>query len=207
MLDHIDKQNSKTVLEKPLSFEQFLVELNLSEERYVNALRYYLKRPTVFLQRNLDEIRINAYNPILLDLWKANLDLQCILDSYACVIYVISYIGKSQRGMSRILKDALNEIRSGNKSIQKQLRGIAHKFQCCSEVSAQEVVYHLSLPLSKCSRANVFINTSPFVKIVCQPLKPEVQLQKLEEIVCLGVIDHYIKLILAPDPTPMNEYL
>ena len=195
-LDEIDKQNRKSVIEQPISFEQFLAELDLSEEGYVNTLRYYLKRPTVFLQRNLDEIRINAYNPIMLDLWKANLDLQYIIDPYACVMYVVSYIGKSQRGMSRILKDALKEIRSGNKSIQQQLRGIAHKFQCCSEVSAQEVVFHLlSLPLSKCSRSNVFINTSPSEKRV-RLLKPKVLLQKLEldseEIACLGLIDHYM---------------
>ena len=33
--------------------------------------------------------------------------LQYMLDTYACVIYVVSYIGKAQRGMSKLLRGAL----------------------------------------------------------------------------------------------------
>ena len=52
-------------------------------------------------------------------------------------------------------------------TIKERLRGIANKFQNCSEESAQEVPYHLlNFLLSKCSRANVYINTGPAGKRV-----------------------------------------
>ena len=102
-------------------------------------------------------MRINAHNTTILHLWKANMDLQFILDPYTCAVNVISYIGKSQRGMSKLLRDALMHLKAGNATIKERLRGIVYKFQSCSEVSAQEVSYHiLSLPLFQCTRANVY---------------------------------------------------
>ena len=78
------------------------------------------------------------------------MDLQYILDPYACAVYVISYIAESQRGMSKLLRDGLMHLKAGIATIKERLRGIAYKFQTRSEVSAQEVSYHLlSLTLSK----------------------------------------------------------
>ena len=69
--------------------------------------------------------------------------------------------------MSKLLRDALMHLQAGNATIRERLRGIAYKFQSCSEVSAQEVSNPLlSLPLSQCSRANVYINTNPANKRV-----------------------------------------
>ena len=125
------------------------------------------------------------------------MDLQYILDPYACAVYVISYIGKSQRGMSKLLRDALMHLKAGNASIKERLRGIAYKFQSCSEVSALEVSYHLlSLPLSKCSRANVYINTNPANKRV-RILKFKPVLMGMEhdsvDILQSGLIEHYMQ--------------
>ena len=75
----------------------------------------------------MNELRINAHNVTLLYLWKANMDLEYILDPYACAVYVISYIGKSQRGMSKLLEDALLHLKAGNNSIRERLKGIAYK--------------------------------------------------------------------------------
>ena len=159
LIDTYDK--SDTDLDS-VTIQDFFNELFVTEEQYVSALRSCINRPTIFLKRNLNEIRINAYNETILHLWKANMDLQYILDPYACAVFVISYIGKSQRGMSKLLRDALMHPKAGNATIKERLRGIAYKFQSCSEVSAQEVSYHLlTLPLFKCSRANVYINTNP----------------------------------------------
>ena len=66
------------------------------------------------------------------------MDLQYILDPYACVVYVVSYIGKAQRGMSKLLKDALLHYKAGDTIIKEKLRGIANKFQNFSEVSARK---------------------------------------------------------------------
>ena len=112
-------------------------------------------------------------------------------------MYVVSYIGKAQRGMSKLLKDALLHYKAGDTKIKERLKGIANKFQNCSEVSAQEVSYHLlSLPLSKCSRVNVYINTDPADKRV-RILKSKPILQGMphdsEAILQPGLIEHYIQ--------------
>ena len=107
--------------------------------------------------------------------------------------------GKYQRGMSKLLRDALMHLKSGNTTItiKERLRGIAYKFQSCSEVSAQEVSYHLlSLPLSKCSRANVYINTNPANKRV-RILKSKPVLMGMEQdsvdVLLSGIIEHYMQ--------------
>ena len=109
----------------------------------------------------------------------------------------MSYIGKAQRGMSKLLKDAMLHYKAGDTTIKERLRVIAHKFQNCTEISAQEVSYHLlSLPLSKCSRANVYINTNPADKRV-RILKSKPVLQGVshdsEDILQPGLIEHYIQ--------------
>ena len=67
------------------SFESFLTELGIDEESYIYALRATLTTSKVFLKRNLEETRINNYNSILLESWEANMDIQYILDPYACI--------------------------------------------------------------------------------------------------------------------------
>ena len=125
------------------------------------------------------------------------MDLQYILDPYACVVYVVSYIGKAQRGMSKLLKDAMLHYKVGDTTIKERLRGVANKFQNYTEISAQEVSYHLlSLPLSKCSRATVYINTNPAEKRV-RILKPKPILKGMphdsEDILQPGLIEHCIQ--------------
>ena len=74
-----------------------------------------MKRTTLFLKRLPSEIRINNYNVHLLKAWRANMDIQYVLDPYACATYILSYITKGQRGMSRLLEKATEEIKSGNR--------------------------------------------------------------------------------------------
>jgi hypothetical protein len=45
-------------------------------ERYLTAVRASLKRTTLFLRRDTDEMRMNNYNPLLLSIWEANMDIQ-----------------------------------------------------------------------------------------------------------------------------------
>ena len=49
-------------------------------------------RPTIFLK-----LRINNYNAARLAVWRANMDIQFVLDIYACAMYVVSYIQSSKR--------------------------------------------------------------------------------------------------------------
>ena len=75
------------------------------------------------------------------------MDIQFVLDTYACAVYIVNYISKAQKG---------------NSSIKQQVRDIVSKFVNNVEVSAQEAVYIvLQLPMRKASRHVTFINTLP----------------------------------------------
>ena len=99
------------------TFHAFLDKLKLAEEQCIQAFRYSLKRTTLLLRRAPSEIRINNYNSTLLNTWKANMDIQFVLDPYACAVYILSYITKGQRGMSKLLEKASQEASAGNKDI------------------------------------------------------------------------------------------
>ncbi|KAK3107011.1 hypothetical protein FSP39_004940 [Pinctada imbricata] len=108
------------------------------------------------------DVGVNMYNKNVLQAWNANIDLQFVLDPYACAMYIVSYISKSQRGMSALMDRACKEARQGNMDIKKQVRHIGNYFLNSVEVSAQEASYLvLQMPLTKGSRDVIFINTSP----------------------------------------------
>lgn len=144
-----------------ISFQEFLDKLRLTEENYILALRHTLKRDTLFLKRTPSEIRINSYNTTLLKAWQANMDLQYVLDPYACATYILAYITKGQRGISRLLEKATEEIKSGNQDIANKVRHIGNKFLNAVEISAQEAAYLvLQMPMRRSTCDFQFINTS-----------------------------------------------
>ena len=138
-----------------------------------------MKAPKVFLKRKTKDMRINLFNEGILLAWKANLDIQIVLEPYGCASYIVGYISKSQRGMSAQLDAAAKEARKGNLDLKKQVRHIGNVFSNCVEVSAQEAVYlDLQIPLTKCTRDIVFVNTSvPEERIFL--LKPKAALDEL----------------------------
>ena len=100
-----------------------------------------MKRPTLLLKRSPSEIKVNNYNINLLKAWQANIDVQFVLDPYACAVYILSYITKGQRGISKLLDKASKEAISGNKDIVNRVRHIGNAFLNAAEISAQEAVY------------------------------------------------------------------
>ena len=98
-----------------MTYDEFLKDvIEITEEEYIKVIRSTLNGPKVFLKRTPSEVRVNPYMKIVLSAWKANHDLQFILDPYACAIYIVSYINKSKKGMSALLDQATKEARQGN---------------------------------------------------------------------------------------------
>ena len=180
-----------------ISFHQLLLDLNLTEKNYFLAISSSINAPTVFLKRNPNELRINNYNPACLSAWRANMDIQYVLDVYACAVYIVNYISKAQKGMSELLRQACTEARKGNSSIKQQVRDIGSKFLNNVEISAQEAVYIvLQLPMRKASRQVIFINTSPPKERV-ELLKPIDYIKDMEDdcedIYTSGLLKRYCK--------------
>ena len=147
--------------DETMTFVEFLKKLDLTEQQYIKAIRLSLKHSTLLLKRSPSEIRISCYNPHLLKAWQANMDIQFVLDPYACDVYILSYITKGQRGISKLLRKACEEAKEGNKNIVSKVRHIGNKFLNAVEISAQEAVYLvLQMPLRRSSREFQFINAS-----------------------------------------------
>ena len=121
----------------------------------------------------------------------------CMLDVYACAVYIANYISKSQKGMSELLRTACTEVREDNCNIKQQLRDIGSKFLNNVEISAQEAVYiTLQLPMRKASRQVMFITTSPPDERA-ELLKPIEDIKEMdddsEEIYTTGLLKKYCK--------------
>lgn len=74
------------------------------------------------VRRSPNECNINGYNPHVMLAWQANMDIQFIVDVYACVMYVASYMMKNEKGMGELLKHVARENRSDD--LVKQLRKV-----------------------------------------------------------------------------------
>ena len=173
--------NSDEIKDNDLSFDEFLLKRNFDTDTYILAVRASLTQPKVFLQRQPNETRINSYNATLLASWLANMDMQFILDPYACAAYIVSYISKGQMGMSNLLHQACEDAKRCDSDIRNQVRHIGNKFLTNVEIGAQEAAYLvLQMPLRRTSRSVVFINTSPPDERVVM-LKPKHVLEEMKE--------------------------
>ena len=95
-----------------ITFEEFLKNIaKMDFEDYISCIRSSLKAPKVFLKRTPEEMRISLFNQKTLLAWKANLDIQIVLEPYGCASYIVGYISKSQRDMSAQLDAAAKEAR------------------------------------------------------------------------------------------------
>lgn len=159
----IRRKDRSSVPDYPdFTYEEFLAKLQMTEEQYIKAIRSSIKMTTVFLKRTVHEIMINQYNSDIILRHRGNMDIQFIMDSHGLVVYLTSYMLKSHAAMSKLLNECLNEMKRNpcNLNLRSQMLRLANKFQNCSEISAQECVYHLlSTPVSISSRQTKFIMT------------------------------------------------
>ena len=83
------------------------------------------KRSIYNLARTSDKVRINAYNPLLMLLWKANMDMQCMGESTSTVCsYITGYITKAERSH---MQEAWEAIAS-DKDLYSSLFSLGVKF-------------------------------------------------------------------------------
>lgn len=144
-----------------ITFEDFLNKLEVDFDTYILIIRSKLIRSKVFLKRSVSESRINSYNSVLLRCWKANMDIQFILDPYSCISYIVSYISKGQRGLSNLLQDACREAREMDSDVRQQVRRIGNQFLTSVEIGAQEAAFLvLQMPLRKSTRDVIYVDTN-----------------------------------------------
>ncbi|KAG2192542.1 hypothetical protein INT47_011655 [Mucor saturninus] len=151
------EENQAILLNSSMTFDDFLSELDMDLEHYLKAIQTTISCSKVMLKRSVAEIIINNYSPLILSMHRANIDIQYIMDPYAC--YSI-------------------EEGSPTKTI---LINLTSKFYNLNEVSAQEASYNLlQLKMVETSAKTIYIPTGP-ESSRSSMLKPKAQLEQLPE--------------------------
>ena len=105
-------------------------------------------RPKIVLKRN--DPRINRHQRLQLQSWRANIDIQPIIDHNACLEYIAKYASKAEK-LSTVVRDAFVNVIGNLKTIDsthKVIRKLMIKAVGERDFSAQEVMHHiLSLKL------------------------------------------------------------
>lgn len=144
------------------NFDSLLEILGCGLDEYIEAARYQITACKIFIKRDPKDCRLNVYSKKILMLMRSNMDFQFVLDPYACIGYIVDYINKSCRGLSRLLRACTEDLKRGNFSIRQRLKAVGNTFYNGTEISAQEAAWcRLRLPMSYTSVACEFINTSP----------------------------------------------
>ena len=152
--ERIEKDDGSTL-------KEILESENIPEDLYVDCLRLSGQRgTTVILRRDVTDARTNNCNLDCLSLWKANMDLQYVADAYACIMYVLSYVMKCERGMSEILKRVAKEFK--DECVQKQMKEVVRTFSNKREVSIHEAIYRVTSQwLFRKSRSVIYLSNAP----------------------------------------------
>lgn len=75
-------------LEDDVTIEQLQEQNGISPQLYYSALSKSKNSDGIIMKRKPSEKCVNNYNPTLLKLWKANMDIQLVSNPYSCVIFI-----------------------------------------------------------------------------------------------------------------------
>jgi hypothetical protein len=174
--------------------ESVLTDAGITLDMYERAINLTSEEEKLILRRQPSETYINNYCPAVLKYWRANMDLSYVVNAYACIVYITSYMMKDERNLSELLMEAAKE--ASDCSVREQLRKVGSCFLTHREVSAQEAVYRLlSLRLKESTCTVVFVNAGPPESRV-SVLRPTEEIASRddedEDIYQLSLIDRYI---------------
>ncbi|XP_059150287.1 uncharacterized protein LOC131937110 [Physella acuta] len=113
------------------------------------------------LKRGQDDIWVNSYNPTLLKIWGANMDIQPCGSNESIAYYIAKYIAKSEpTELALAIRQAIQEIQREDSDVSRKLFKICMRIMNERQVSACECVYRLChLNVRDSSRKCIFLNT------------------------------------------------
>ena len=154
-----------------------------------SAARFYVTK------RQEQDQWINAYNPVILRTWQANMDIQMVGSQYGAAMYVCMYVSKAE---PERLKNALSETIQNipnDASQRKRLSMIGATVLTHRQISSQEAIYRLGgFKLVRSTRSTVSLSCSK-PENRKRILKSQREIAELPEsstnIFQPGIIDYY----------------
>ncbi|KAG7465590.1 hypothetical protein JOB18_040958 [Solea senegalensis] len=180
---------------------ELLEKCNLTHEQYLDAVFDLTIGSVLYIKRRPNDCWVNAYNPVLLRAWNANMDIQYVIDDYSCMAYMMSYLSKPEHEMTEHLKSVVGDVKKRNVNERDEMKLIMQAYSKHREVSAQEAVARTcSLPLKKCTRNVVFVQTDDNALKMSHPMSRLKNMSpEAEEVWMSGVPEKYEVRPAAPE--------
>ena len=108
---------------------------------YIEALSNSKRGYSIILQRDIDEVFVNSFNPEWILAWQGNIDLQICLDFFAVITYITDYFTKDDTGTMDILIEALKN--SDCTSLKEKMLLLMNTFITHRQMGEAEAVYKI----------------------------------------------------------------
>ena len=148
---------------EPKTIDQILNELGIPKDVYYENLA--ISTDTGFqihYKRSPAACFINNYFEAGLLAWRANLDIQPVMDYHKAVSYMCAYISKSEDQTTEAMKQAAKEAMNSNQTLREKMKSVSRAYRTSREMSIQEAVA-IILPeiwLRKTSPGVIFANSN-----------------------------------------------
>ena len=156
------KKNIRERIEKVLKIASAGGE-PITYEMYETAvIQLPRKGSEVLLQRDIDEIFINNYNPEWIVAWNANIDISPVYDYFGTITYVTDYFTKDSTGLTEVLKNAVKQL-SDDKDMRQKCYELANMFLTFRQVGMCEAIFKLfaNMNMVYSSVSTIFVPTEP----------------------------------------------
>ena len=108
---------------------------------YIAALETRTSGYSIILQRDLDEMYVNSYNPEWARAWNGNHDLQICLDYFAVITYITEYYTKDDTGTMTLLLEALKN--SDCEDLRDKMRLLMNTYISARQMGEAEALFKI----------------------------------------------------------------
>ncbi|XP_015110819.1 uncharacterized protein LOC107037017 [Diachasma alloeum] len=143
-------------------FETFYDENGItSDDHYLDIIRAGIDRPKVLVKREPSEKWHQSFNPFILNILNANMNVEFIPDEYSCADYVVDYINKADRGISDLRRRIIAIMNANPEfNITDITKELSAEVLNTVEMTTQEAAWYLLRePTSKNSTPVLYIPT------------------------------------------------
>ena len=132
--------SEKPNFEKPKEIVDILEELEIAEnDGVIMPFQFQLTMIIKFIL-NVPQIPVLSiiYFSEGLMAWKANIDIQPVINHYKAVAYMCAYFSKSEDESSEAMKQAAKDVSAMNLNVFEQMKSISKAYHTKRECSVQE---------------------------------------------------------------------
>ena len=153
-----EKSKDSLAINRHSRIKDLLNEAGLTEDEkknYTNTLSCSTAGLNVVLQRDIDEVMLNSFNPEWTGAWNGNTDVQLTLDFHAVITYITEYLTKDDTSVMKNLVDALKS--SKIVGLKEKMSFLMNTWLTHRQMGEAETIY-------KISKISIFNNP---VRYVC----------------------------------------